>query len=114
MNFPFVTRRHHDTQITQLRARVTATQTRHDEVEKERRELADELSRRKPVLPMRKVADAARVACQHEARPIDGGSARPLSLGVQLRQEKDHSAALDRQLAVVTAANQACTCGGAA
>jgi hypothetical protein len=114
VNFPFVTRRHHDTQITQLRERVLATEARHDEVEKERRELADELNRRKPALPMRKVADAARAACQHEARPVDGGSATPLTLRTQLRRAKDHSAALDRQLAVVTAANQNCTCGGAA
>ncbi|MFF4552771.1 hypothetical protein [Streptomyces sp. NPDC001422] len=114
MNFPFVTRRHHDTEITQLRERVLATEARHDEVEKERRELADELNRQKPALPMRRVADAARAASDGEARPIDGASAGPLPLTTQLRRAKDHASALDRQLATVTAANQACTCGGAA
>ncbi|WP_393075110.1 hypothetical protein [Streptomyces sp. LN704] len=45
-------------------------------------------------------------------RPIDGGSPQPIGATTRLRRAKAHAAALHERLAEVTAANQACTCGG--
>ncbi|CAM5591744.1 hypothetical protein [Streptomyces purpurascens] len=52
-------------------------------------------------------------ALVHGERPIEGGPGRPQP-SAELRQARDHARALDERLAEVTAANQRCTCGGAA
>ena len=65
---------------------------------------------------LQKVIDATRArqtkATDEESRPVDGGSLAPLSSSARLRREKAQNAALHKRLAEVTAANQACTCGG--
>jgi hypothetical protein len=45
-------------------------------------------------------------------RPIDGAPMAPRSLASELLRQKGRADVLAAELAVVTAANQACTCGG--
>jgi chromosome segregation ATPase len=64
---------------------------------------------------LQKVVDSARARAAEDkelARPVDGGSAGPLSSSARLRREKGRADKLAERLAEVTAANQACTCAG--
>ncbi|MFF4834049.1 hypothetical protein [Streptomyces sp. NPDC001315] len=59
------------------------------------------------------VALSGELADGREARrPIDGGSSKPRTESDELRQAKAHASALAAQLATITTANLACTCGG--
>jgi hypothetical protein len=64
---------------------------------------------------LQKVVDSVRALREQErdaGRPVDGGSAAPLSSSAKLRRARAHAARLHERLAEVTAANQACTCAG--
>ena len=47
-----------------------------------------------------------------DSKPMEGGQIRPATPSAELRQARDQARALHERLAEVTAANQACTCGG--
>lgn len=136
MNSPFITRSRHDAEVAELRQRVLDAEARFDKCEGKRRNLArwlaeanaanvrvtgrnNELSGRvvtaekqAKTAGMRMVAAATVTA--DEGRPIDGGSPAPASTSTRLRRAKAHASALHERLVEVTAANQACTCGGGA
>lgn len=135
MNWPYVTRRRHDAEVAELRQQILDAEARFDKCEGKRRNLArwlaeanaanvrvtsrnNELSGRvvtaekqAKTAGMRMVA-AATVTAADEGRPIDGGSPGPASASTRLRRAKAHASALHERLVEVTAANQACTCGG--
>jgi chromosome segregation ATPase len=65
---------------------------------------------------LQKVIDATRArqtkVTDEESRPVDGAPMAPRSLASELLRQKGRADVLAAELAVVTAANQACTCGG--
>ncbi|MEV6014680.1 hypothetical protein [Streptomyces sp. NPDC051997] len=65
---------------------------------------------------LQSVIDATRArrtqAPDEDSRPVDAGSTAPRSLASELLREKSRANTLAARLAEVTAANQACVCGG--
>lgn len=135
MRLPVISRHQHETEIAALRRRVLDTEARHDAVEDERRRLAKELADAparpadKPDAALQAEVEALRIRLaraqadvvtlsgelgevRENRRPIEGGTGRTVS--AELRQAREHARLLEARLAKVTAANQACTCGGAA